>query len=80
MTDEEAQAIAAGQDKRPRYAPGDRVQVVMPNTPYDGWRGEVRSVAALQTIQGTLVTYVYRLRGENLVYLELPEDHLSPAN
>lgn len=72
-TDEEMRANRA---KRPRYHTGQRVQIVYPDTTLDGWHGEVVSVDALQDMRGFVLTYVYRLRMDNLAMLSIQEEQL----
>lgn len=71
--------MLANRDKRPRYPKGARVQIVFPDTTLDGWVGEVVSLDALQNISGFVLTYVYRLRMDNLAMLSIQEESLRLA-
>lgn len=71
------QAIQANRLKRPRYRAGDRIQIDAAG-PFQGWRGTVRSVSAIQTLTGVVSTYMYKLQMENLSYQMWPEDSLRP--
>lgn len=78
-TDDAKQAMLANREKRPRYHVGERVQIVFPDTTLDGWCGEVRGVDALQDTRGFVLTYVYRLRMDNLAMLSMQEESLQAA-
>lgn len=75
MSDDESMRLS--QYKRPRYREGDRVQIDLPG-PMNGWHVEVRSVSAIQTLGGRVVTYLYKIKADNHAYLALPEEQLRP--
>lgn len=73
LTDEQ---IRANRDRRPLYAIGERLRVTEVGR-FQDWQGEVLRITPWQNSAGFIVTYMYRLRMENLAQQEWPEESLA---
>lgn len=72
--------LIANRDKRPLYRDGQRVQINRPQTPaLNGWQGEILGVSAVQSADAFVVTYIYRLRMDNLASIDAFEEDLQLA-